>query len=765
MEIIKLLLFLSLSVTTSAQQVNSVFYPDPSYAVFKEICYNTDKNYALSYLPVYTKSANSFLKFIQYDFSQEKNSSTSYLYKIFAKNDLTLEINPSEKYVFTVSKKYIFNKGVLIICFLWVAIGICYISGVFLNKEYLPKNPQKNFWTKVRNIALGFIFLLSLVCLYENNRTMLSFNGTTCYLARFFQEVKLGMGNYNEGRIFPEKYRWPGILTLGDILLGLNTFLGLLNDKNKNSFGDLDILHKNITIYKEHILNITDKIKNYSTDISGRETIPTYIDEIVNMNNNNSLVYNLLSEYRSEFNYSLDYIYQIYKVTEKMEKNRIDYMHNIKSLHNRSNEFAKLINVKASNITHNLRFLHENVVNDIYKAIRYATLFNVLVSAVLFCLSFSVQYFWNNYLKYSLHLCWNLLMITLLISIILSYFLISVGNNILDLIYIMHKNVLKVDQSKFFDICLNRGGDLLQLFDQNTQKNIFEFNNYFRVLETNSRTLTPFISSPTFKDAKYKLKNYFTNEFLLSSNRNPKDIYVNKIISRLESITNDKWVGNKNQCNDYQYYSKQKIKDKLLMEHSNTCLTFKDQLSEEDLSIIYRDKTPGDLKDINNIVSALNSFYLQNEQIVDLIEIDIDSLEKENINLTQETNKIIENADKFIKAFLELFPTLDKNDNVSDMFNCGILKNELIIYYDLNAKYVYQKFIYTAVLNIIIGFLSLVGIFCIIFFIISKEPAMRKLSIYDDDEEDNIKVDNNERELEIIQESEKEEDEDEEPEK
>ena len=766
MEHFKSLLFLSFIITIFAQPPNTVFYQDPSYSVFKEICYNTDKSYALNYEPIYTKTVNDFLKFIQYDFSQEKSHSTSYLYKIFARNDLTLETNPSEKYIFTISRKYIFNKGVLVICFLWVAIGICYISGVFLNKEYLPKSPQKNFWPKVRNITFVFIVLLSLICLYKKNKIFLSFNGTTCYLARFLQEVKLGMGNYNEGRIFTEKYRWPGILTLGDILIGVDTFLGLLHDKNKINFGGLDKLNKNISIYKEKILNMTDKIEDYSIEINGTKIIPSYIDCIINMNNSDSLVYNLLSEYKSDLNYSLEYIYQIYKVAENMERNRVDYMNNIKNMHNKTNEFAKLINLKASNITHNLRFLHENIISDIYDATRDAILFNVFVSTSVLFLSLLVNYFWGNILKYSLHLGWNLLMITILISIILSYFLFSVGNNILDLIYILHKNVLKVDQNNFFDTCLNRDGNLLKLFNNNSQNNILEFNNYFEILQSNTKTLTALISSPTLKESKEKLNNYFTNEFLLSSNNNPKDEVVNKIISHLEKITNDRWVGNKNQCNDYRYFSKNEIEKKLLIGHNKTCLTFKDQLSEDNLLILYREKTPEILEEINNIVSNLNLFYIKNEQIISIIEFDIDSLEKKNINITQDINKMIENIEDFIKTFIDLFPTLDKNDKVSDMFNCSVLKNELIIYYDLNAKYVYKELISTAILNIIIGILSFIGVFCIIFYIIWKEPKFRKFSLFSEDEEElkDENNDDNERELEIIQESEKEQDENDEEE-
>lgn len=370
MKLFSHILILTLIIITTPQDENTIFNPDPTYAVVKDICLNSDKDYVLSYSEENIKSVNNFLNFIRYDLSQEKSNSTSYLYKIFARNDLTLEMNPSEKYVFTVSKKYIFNKGVLIICFLWVTLGIAYISGVFLNKEYLPGNIQKNFWPKIRIINFSIILILSLISLYKGNQAYLSFNGTSCYLARFLQEVKLGKGSYNEGRIFTEKYTWPGLLGLADLFLGVNTFLNRTPEYNKEYFSDFDLIKKNISLYEKEILNIKNKYTDNSVVINGKKIIPSYIDNITNFNNDYSLINNLYSECETQLKGSINNINHIYQVAKDIENKRDQYMKHSKDLHSLTNDYTKLINVKASNITHNIRFIHENVIKDIYNSIR-----------------------------------------------------------------------------------------------------------------------------------------------------------------------------------------------------------------------------------------------------------------------------------------------------------------------------------------------------------------------------------------------------------
>ena len=70
-------------------------------------------------------SLNDILHKLSYDINEEKNNTIySTLYKLYTEDDLTLEANPSEKYLFNIADKYIFNKGVLILSIFWICLII-----------------------------------------------------------------------------------------------------------------------------------------------------------------------------------------------------------------------------------------------------------------------------------------------------------------------------------------------------------------------------------------------------------------------------------------------------------------------------------------------------------------------------------------------------------------------------------------------------------------------------------------------------------------
>ena len=57
---------------------------------------------------------------------------------------------------------------------------------------------------------------------------------------------------------------------------------------------------------------------------------------------------------------------------------------------------------------------------------------------------------------------------------------------------------------------------------------------------------------------------------------------------------------------------------------------------------------------------------------------------------------------------------MTEKESVSDFFNCGILKDELIAYYDLNYNYVYFYCKLFGIISLSIGLLTFVGMFLII---------------------------------------------------
>ena len=131
MHIIFLIFFL-----LSQNVINQNFGGDEGLQKIRQICNSAKINYKNS--PT-ANSLKEYLEKINYDINEEKNTTIdSNLYKLFTGDDLTLEANPSEKYLFNIAEKYIFNKGVLILSIFWIGLIISFILGkcFFFGKKF-----------------------------------------------------------------------------------------------------------------------------------------------------------------------------------------------------------------------------------------------------------------------------------------------------------------------------------------------------------------------------------------------------------------------------------------------------------------------------------------------------------------------------------------------------------------------------------------------------------------------------------------------------
>ena len=110
----------------------------------------------------------------------------------------------------------------------------------------------------------------------------------------------------------------------------------------------------------------------------------------------------------------------------------------------------------------------------------------------------------------------------------------------------------------------------------------------------------------------------------------------------------------------------------------------------------------------------LNSYYEQNKNILEKIEnslIQIEEIHKLIINIINEKSKSINDL---VNLYLSLFPEITDKESVSDFFNCEILKESLIAYYDLNYNYVYFYCRIFGMISLVIGLLTFVGMLLII---------------------------------------------------
>ena len=144
------------------------------------------------------------------------------------------------------------------------------------------------------------------------------------------------------------------------------------------------------------------------------------------------------------------------------------------------------------------------------------------------------------------------------------------------------------------------------------------------------------------------------------------------------------------------------------------CLTIHDKYNEEELKILYKNKDESQLYEIATIVTNLNSYYEQNEEILSKLEKYLIDIDKTHKYLLKKINKKSNSINNLVDLYLSLFPDMTEKESVSDFFNCGILKDELIAYYDLNYNYVYFYCKLFGIISLSIGLLTFVGMFLII---------------------------------------------------
>ena len=300
------------------------FGGDESLPTIKEICKIGNINYNK------VQKANSvkeFLQKINYNLEEEKNSTIdSYLDKLITEDDLTKESNPSEKYLFKLTDKYIFNKGVLILSIFWIGLIISLILGTCF---FSPTTTSRNLFAKkylnLGQIIFIIIFILSLIPLICSRNFRKSFNGASCALVRFFQEVKFGNSTYNEGRNFFKKYTWLGLLNIDNILLDIQNFFNKTGINRREVFDDIDEIKKNVTKFGEQIENLEKFFKNSSIIFYNRKMQPLYINEFNNINKKETKINKIYEEYHYPLEKNFRHMLNINDTTTLFERRNLAY--------------------------------------------------------------------------------------------------------------------------------------------------------------------------------------------------------------------------------------------------------------------------------------------------------------------------------------------------------------------------------------------------------------------------------------------------------
>lgn len=306
-------------------------------------------------------------------------------------------------------------------------------------------------------------------------------------------------------------------------------------------------------------------------------------------------------------------------------------------------------------------------------------------------------------------------MIIIILSLVLSYFLLSLGGSFAHLISIIHDTVLKVNQNEFFNSCLNKKGNLLEIMEPDQVRNFAELNDFYHLIKRQAKKITN-IGHPQNITDYIKEINKLKVDISLTTNEEYSFIDINHLLNRLSEITGDKWVSERFACGKYRYLGKDIMLD-LKRESSNSmdyCLTIQDEYSEEEIKKIYINKDNDKIFEIITIVNNLNSYYKQNEEILTHLEKYLIELDKTHKSLQKAINDKTNSIHELVDLYLALFPYMTEEEKLSDLLNCQILRDELIAYYDFNYNYVYFYCKLFGFISLAIGLLTFIGIILII---------------------------------------------------
>ena len=481
-----------------------------------------------------TNSLDDFLKLIDYDINEEKNNTLdSNLYKLFTGDDLTLELNPSEKYLFNITEKYIFNKGVLILSIFWNGLIISFILGKCFFSE---KNSQSNLFAKKYlnwgQIVFMLIFLLNCIPFFTIRNFGRGFNASSCSLARFLQEVKFGKSTYNEGRKFDRPYRWLGLLNLDNVLLDLQNFFNQTGANRREVFDDINLIKQHIIDFETEISNLENHFKNISVHLYNRKMKPLYINEYSDINKKGSKINEIFEQYQIPIDKNYNNMLNINKTTSIFESKNLIYKNNIEGVYNTINGFSKFITPKSINITNNIQFLHEKALYTIYQYLKYSYILNMIISA--FLSFFMFIYYRRRYycFKIILHFGWNICMIIILISFVVSYFLFSLGASFYHLIFVLYEDIFDVDHNGFFNTCLNKKGNLINLFEPSQVTSFTEFNDFYHLIIKQNKIIKK-IKNPELISQYLKEIKKFKEDITLTTNEEYNFIDIHSLINRL----------------------------------------------------------------------------------------------------------------------------------------------------------------------------------------------------------------------------------------
>jgi hypothetical protein len=380
-----------------------------------------------------------------------------------------------------------------------------------------------------------------------------------------------------------------------------------------------------------------------------------------------------------------------------------------------------------------------------------------------------------------IHILWNVIFIFSALSLILSCYIGTYRKYSYNLIpsfnHILSTNIIKNKSSEdnlFSEIADNsnikRSLDLFNLCYNSSQSTnlalifgiqdsiVLNFGklsqNYNKLLKyvyhnNLNEDLTAFLN-----EKKNNLDSYLINITMTTSSQTHHENDISLFIKRLnqytdfsnedpyqiDCITNtfDNWVMNKDDCSSGYIYS-------IDGSQSKNCLLLRDW-TKVDYDIRYlptckikEEKGGGSIRDKAGIyLDRFNIYYTQNERLIQDMENGVDQLITLHDQLLEKISLEMANDNNTFLNFTLPFSMFLNNHDINQLFDCGLLKDDLIDFYDFTRNKLGLNSIIHMVVLLLISIFNVIGVYFLIriLYIFNRTPYEEDLGQEEEDEND-----------------------------
>lgn len=562
--------------------------------------------------------------------------------------------------------------------------------------------------------------------------------------------------------------KWAGYQNLKEIFEQTITAIDDLNNNYDNMFLHYD----NILTHDQDYLN---SISTYSTTY-GEKTIkspnPDTTDRIITIyqklyapyTSKTTLLGEIYSKYTNSLNKIIKTMIKIKNDIDTIKTNSNDIKNLLTSI---NSEYDKLI-ILYQNIEEHLVDNYLKVKDIIISKLGLATkiIYFITICVTILCIVLNSVYTCkvsNNVRKIRkiIHVLWNLLLGVIILFFLLSGFfgiimvlgreLVPIFNYLISEEYFENNTLfgaLQANTIKYFHICINdEETDIANSFSLRTSvfAQIDSLYQNYNLLKNYTESLSQYEEDVAyFEEYNNKLKQYF-DDIALSTTY--EDYGVNDVTYNLEEFTRwtdytvedaiqtecglgtkDQWVGNIAYCKtDYIYsltgtYSKNCLKisdwrsETVTKRYLAACLSIFGNTVNTGISKYY-----GTINKYNNDnINLINKMTKGNDYLKALYETLLQEI-KDEVTLNKQV------LDEFVEPYTK-YNSVNETENLYEMFNCSIIKNDLIGFYDKLYLDFYKFSLVQLSITLIIAILLYMSVYFVIRSIYRAENSIHEKS-------------------------------------